>query len=963
MEHLNDEKCDICLVQETFLREAEKAILQQIRDYGWQILSNPRKHRTGGGIAILYRERFTLKSNDKVVKPKSFQVMEALMKTESCLIRLVNIYRPGYSQKARHTAKFFLEEFNEYLSVLSEKSGRPILMGDFNFHIERFDDFYAAKFIELLNEYNLQQYTPLVPTHIDGGTLDLIITDEVLQAKLGSFSILERCTPSDHFLVHVDVELKPMSVKEDKKKWIEYRDFSTIVIQDFRKDIMDSPLGNCVAWKTYSLEGAVGLYNTVLSELMDKHSPVIKKKVMCNNTPWIDEELRTLRRRRRAAERAWRKDKESREKRIMYISLCKYFSDEELKKRCLHNKSSLRASSGDTKTLFKKVNRLLGNEVKDLPNHQDSGALAENFKEFFGEKVSKIRSDIEDESTGTTTRISDEDTPGYDAPPAPCSLDGFSCITEDVLQVMISKMSNKFCCLDPVPTYILKDCVSELSPILLHIINSSITAVQFPANLKQAVIKPTVKKQNVDRDILKNYRPVSNLPVISKLLERTIMDQLNSYLNLNDLHCPVQSGYRPHHSCETLLVRMTNDIRIAMQAGNIVIVILLDLSSAFDTIDYTVLLEKLEKDFGICGPALDWFSSYLHGRSFCVNIDYSFSNFFCLLFGVPQGSLLGPILFILYIKQLQIIAAKYGLSVQFYADDSQLYISFYPTKVGDLENITDRANRCLAEIKVWMVENFMKINEDKTELLILGKPSVLKTFDLEITLQFGSEKIKPTKCKGDNWTSLGVKLDAVLNMERQINSVKQKCSWTLINIRAIGCYLDQDIKLMLVKQLVISKLDYCNALYMNICKTRLKKLQSVMNNGVRFIYNITDRCIDLLPFFKKSHILPINERIIFKVALLSYKIAYNIAPSYLNDLVKFHKPTDSLKTTRRNPSEDPTRMVLPKMCTIKASDRCFSRYAPEVWNALSFELRSIKCIDSFKNKLKNYLYNSMAGPI
>ena len=136
-----------------------------------------------------------------------------------------------------------------------------------------------------------------------------------------------------------------------------------------------------------------------------------------------------------------------------------------------------------------------------------------------------------------------------------------------------------------------------------------------------------------------------------------------------------------------------------------------------------------------------------------------------------------------------------------------------------------------------------------------------------------------------------------------------------------------------------------------------------MNNGVRFIYNITDRCIDLLPFFKKSHILPINERIIFKVALLSYKIAYNIAPSYLNDLVKFHKPTDSLKTTRRNPSEDPTRMVLPKMCTIKASDRCFSRYAPEVWNALSFELRSIKCIDSFKNKLKNYLYNSMAGPI
>ena len=103
LEHLNDEDCDICLVQETFLKEAEKAKLQQIRDYGWNILSNPRKHRSGGGIAVLYRKELILKSNDKVLKPKTFQVMEVILKTTSCLIRLVNIYRPGYGQKARHT--------------------------------------------------------------------------------------------------------------------------------------------------------------------------------------------------------------------------------------------------------------------------------------------------------------------------------------------------------------------------------------------------------------------------------------------------------------------------------------------------------------------------------------------------------------------------------------------------------------------------------------------------------------------------------------------------------------------------------------------------------------------------------------------------------------------------------------------------------------------------------------------
>ena len=694
---------------------------------------------------------------------------------------------------------------------------------------------------------------------------------------------------------------------------------------------------------------------------MDKHSPVIKKRVKHNNTPWIDEELRTLRRKRRATERAWRKDKDNKKKREEYIMLRKQFSTDEWKKRCVYNRNSLRASSGDTKVLFKKLNRLLGNDIQDLPNHQDPGTLAEDFKDFFAGKVSKIRSDIEKESRLTDDGVSVTETLECDVPS--CSLDGFSCLTIDDVKLMISKMSNKFCCLDPVPTYLLKDCASELSPLLLHIFNCSITTAQFPANMKQAVIKPTLKRENVDRDVLKNYRPISNLPAISKLLERVILDQLNTYLNHHDLHCPVQSGYRPHHSCETLLVRMTNDIRREIQAGNIVIVILLDLSAAFDTIDYNVLLDKLFNDFGICGKALEWFSSYLHNRSFCVKVDLSFSAFLCLLFGVPQGSLLGPILFIFYIKFLQMIASKYGLSIQLYADDSQLYISFYPTKSGDLENITERANMCLAEIKTWMVENFMKLNEDKTELLIMGKPLVLRKFDLDVTLQFGDTEIKPTECKGDNWKSLGVKLDASLSMERQINSVKQKCSWTLINIQTIGCYLDQDIKLMLVKQLVISKLDYCNALYMNVCKTRLKKLQSVLNSCVIFIYNISDMGIDLLPYYKMSHILPMNDRIFFKVALLCYKIVYDIAPPYLKDLVEILQPTEFLRTTRNKPAEDDIRMVLPKMCRDRASDRCFSNYAPEVWNALPLDLRKINNVEIFKKKLKNHLYDSMIGPI
>ena len=258
---------------------------------------------------------------------------------------------------------------------------------------------------------------------------------------------------------------------------------------------------------------------------------------------------------------------------------------------------------------------------------------------------------------------------------------------------------------------------------------------------------------------------------------------------------------------------MCDDINREIGAGNVVIVVLLDLSAAFDTIDHTVLLEKLLNDYGVTGSALQWMKSYLEKRYFCVKIDDTLSSFLELLFGVPQGSLLGPILFILYIKAPQKIAGKYGLDIQLYADDSQLYISFHPNRASQFTDVQDRTNRCLAEIKVWMVNNFMKLKQ------------------CELSLQIGSTTILPTECKGDSWKSLGVKFDESLNMERQINSVKKKCSWTMMNLRTIGRYLDEGIKLMMVKQLVISKIDYCNSLYMNLPKTRLKKLKSILNGG------------------------------------------------------------------------------------------------------------------------------------
>lgn len=975
LEHLLETGCDVCFVQETFLRVNDDAKLAEIRDYGMSVISNPRKHRSGGGIAFLYRSDFKLKVNTQVSKYKSFQVMEAVLKTEDELLRLVNIYRPPYSKKARFTECDFLKEFEDYLRDLTMKQGTPIIAGDFNFHVERPDDHYPKKFLQLLADYSLSQHVPAIPTHDQGGTLDLFITRKDFSERMAEVDIRQAGTNSDHFLVLINANLKVIPSKTESR-FTSYRNFAQLNIDDFKSDIKKSDLNDFD--KSQPLDDVVRLYNSSLTKLMDNHCPIIRKKIKENDSPWMDEELRDLRRRRRKAEDLKIKDK-TKENKANYKRLKDQFNKLAAIKRCIYNRKSLKSSSGDIKTLYKKLNRLLGNAVSDLPQHQDEAKLAESFKNFFGEKITDIRDTIEEEVKERRAKDPTEDakdSPEETKDPSEDSrqrgdanhrpypeFTRFDPITEDDLRKLVSKMSNKFCSLDPIPAFVLKKCVDELTPILLHIVNRSLTSGVFPDEMKKAVIKPTIKKAGADPDVMKNFRPVSNLSAISKLVERVALNQWNSHLTLNDLYCPVQSGYRPLHSCETLLLKMFDDISKKIQKDQTVVLILLDLSAAFDTIDHTILAKKLLDDYGISGTALLWLQSYLKNRTYCVKIGDTMSSVMELLFGVPQGSLLGPILFILYTKFLQKIAKKYGLDIQLYADDSQLYIGFSASRPSELADIKERIRQCLEEIKSWMLENFMKLNQAKTELLVFGSKSALKkTQGLDVSISFGDTLIAQTMFTGDNGKSLGVMLDETLSMDRQIASVKKKCCWTMMNLRTIGSYLDEEVKLMMVKQLVISKLDYCNVLYMNLAKKRLKKLKSVLNQGIRFIYNIKDRSEDLVPYYKKAHILPIEQRILYKVCLLTHKAVHGTSPAYIRDLVTVDIPADLSTLTRSKMAVDlgivdAFKLKMTKMTKTKFEDRCFSNYAPPTWNALPLGLRCLVSTTEFKRKLKNHFYD------
>ena len=230
------------------------------------------------------------------------------------------------------------------------------------------------------------------------------------------------------------------------------------------------------------------------------------------------------------------------------------------------------------------------------------------------------------------------------------------------------------CCLDPVPTPLLKSCNEPLIPVITKTINTSLESGVFPKDWKETVVVPSLKKLSLD-PLFTNLRPVSNLAYISKLAERSVFNQMHDHLVRSDFYPVLQSAYCRYHSTETALLKVRNDILTNMNSQRVTLLVLLDLSAAFDTVDHRTLLKRLTSCFGVRGKVSEWFSLYLSGRSQRILFDRIKSDSFDVRFGVPQGSCLGPLLFVICTFQSFLKLCKHTCPI---ADDTQLYLSFNP---------------------------------------------------------------------------------------------------------------------------------------------------------------------------------------------------------------------------------------------------------------------------------------------
>ena len=449
-------------------------------------------------------------------------------------------------------------------------------------------------------------------------------------------------------------------------------------------------------------------------------------------------------------------------------------------------------------------------------------------------------------------------------------------------------------------------------------------------------------------DIFKSL--VSNLNFISKIIEKVVHKQLTAYATTNDSFSKFQSGYRKSHGCETAVVKIHNDILLMMDTRSNVVLLLLDLSAAFDTISHNLLIRKLENMYGISGVVIKWLKSYLADRSFKVVVKQSSSSMCKLEIGVPQGSILGPLLFILYTKDLQYIVTKYGFSIHLYADDTQVYFSFdVNCENPDMSHV----DACFKDIKRWMAANYLQLNGSKTEFLEIGR---YETNVQSLTL----DSITLEPCKSAK--NLGFMFDHLLLLNDQVNSVSQSCHNNLRNLRRIGSKLSFDLKVQLVHSMVHSVIDYCNGAYGGLSEANIKKLQKLQYAGVRFIFGLKKFCHEhMSPYMKKLHFLPVKQRIDYKICLLIFKCLNNIAPRYLSDMVKLRNP----KRQSLRLDDDFYRLQVPPKPQLHQTEGAFYFCGPQIWNKLPYELRCLSDLDTFKKRLKTHFfmiaYNGVLG--
>jgi len=424
--------------------------------------------------------------------------------------------------------------------------------------------------------------------------------------------------------------------------------------------------------------------------------------------------------------------------------------------------------------------------------------------------------------------------------------------------------------LNVLPCSLLKDCADVFTPAIARLANLSLQAGMFPARYKL----PLLKKAGLDRSSLANYRPISNLSTVFKILQRLVQARLRPHLMNSTNFSQFQSANRQDHCTETTLLDVLNNVYTVADEKQVTVLIGFDLSAAFDTVCHQTLLQRLQSEFSVSGTALSWIRSYLTDRKQFIELGLRKLPETKLEVGVPQGSVLRPLPFAVYCSPAADVIASHGVRHHQYADDIKLHLAMRANNTA--AGLSTLAT-CTADVKLWFMQNDLQLNPDKSEALVMGTANQLRAAS-SLTLMKVAGVDLPV---ANDIKVLGVLLDRRLTFDKHASAVARSRNYHAQAICHIRHILTMNLAQTLACSLILSRIDYCNAVLHGDPSGIIHKLQRVQNNVAKNVHEAPRRS-DAYLLLKKLHWLPMEQHISYKLVLLTFKIWQTSAPAYLS---------------------------------------------------------------------------------
>ena len=889
----------------------------------FNIIRTDRKNKRGGGVCLFLGKQYKFK---EIKIPNICEMPEMLwveVSVGKCKIAIGTLYKPP-----KIPCVAFREAYDSLIHIYS-KYEHTILAGDFNVNMLNSNS-YESKVLadSIIEPFSLKQMVTS-PTRITDKSKTLIDLILVTHPENILFTgVCDAAGISDHCLTYCAYNVKRTKFKPYV---VRRRDFRNLDRDAFNHAMELEPFENILY--VDSVDDKVTVLENSINTVLDKFAPY-KSFVVSNKsaTPWITDEILE-----KMNERDGCKDEFNKTGETDHWEAYKY----------LRNKVTAMMRASQKKVFNDNINSKISN-TKDfydaakrlnvIPNKKNKPNF--NFSSDALNRAFTANNNKKLDLNFINSRIAN-----LYKKTIPCIHKfSFQSISEEDCIKIVKSIKSKSSGIDGINISTILLFLPRISTLLTHIVNMSFELNTFPERWKKALITPIPK---CDIPLLESdFRPISLLPTFSKILEKAANIQIVAYLLKHDLLDPYQSAYKKNHSTFTALLKITDDILDSIDDSDVTLLIFLDFSKAFDTVNHKILIEKL-KILGFQNDTCGWINSYLSNRYQKVVVGDDESDWIHIQNGVPQGSILGPLLFTILVSDMR--CHIWDGTYHQYADDTDL---LFETSVDNVNETIAKANNVLDKVNTYCNDNFLMLNAGKTKFMFIGsKPSLKKLDSIVLNdLKIENDILERVKLA----KNLGMNFDELLSWRKHINLNISKAVGSFIGLSRFKRFLNAKSKVLLCDSIILSRFNYCDAVYQNIDICLQKKVQKIQDMCCRFIFDKRkfDHC-NYAEMRKKLGWLSMKQRRELHSLTMMYKILHGLAPNYLQDLFTYQNDIHKINTRG---SKD-NQIWIDKSIKSKIHRHSFRYYTPCQYNALPRNIRDSKSVNSFKSNLTKFLKN------